>query len=326
MDLTSAYTPTMKKIIGYLRDYFKEDCSYPYLFLLMILLAGTVVLNFGYISEDTFIKNDPRAGWRLVKYLAGYFVMFGGAYALQAVMDRKDARLRDGRLWLLIAFAVVLFSVRAWWQQPTSWLAHVPLAYYTLIHKLIINLTGFVALCIPCTVYWLAVDRKTENLYGLKAKGVVLWPYFVLILLMLPLLLWAGTQPDFQQVYPRANHLYLQKEQPYYVAGTVLYELCYSLDYVVTEFFFRGFLIIAFARFVGSKAILPMCAFYVAIHFDKPLGECISSFFGGLILGILAYRTRSIYGGIIVHLGIALLMELVGWLHLAQTGNSLLIK
>ena len=96
------------------------------------------------------------------------------------------------------------------------------------------------------------------------------------------------------------------------------YESVYSLDYVVTEFFFRGFLIIPFARIVGPKAILPMCAFYVSIHFDKPLGECISSFFGGLMLGILAYRTKSVYGGVIVHLGIALGMELVGWWYRSQ--------
>ena len=307
----------MKKIIGYLRDYLRNDCNYYYLAVLMLLLAGCVAVNFGYVSEDEFIKADPRTGWRLVKYLGGYFAIFGGAYALQLLMD-KDKRLRSGKLWGLILFAVLLFSVRAWWRQPVGWLSHVPFAYYTLVHKLIINLTGFVVLCIPCAVYWFIADRKEQPLYGLKAKGVVLWPYFVLILLMLPLLLWAGTQQDFQAVYPRANHLYLDKSQPYYYAGTALYELCYSLDYAVTEFFFRGFLILAFMRFVGPKAILPMCAFYVAIHFDKPLGECISSFFGGLILGIVAYRSRSIYGGIIVHLGIALLMELIGWLHVAQ--------
>lgn len=306
----------MKKILQYLLDYFKKDCNYAYLILLMIGTGICVYLNFGYISEDVFIKADPREGWRLVKYLGGYFVVFGGAYALQMIIDYKDARLRNGKLWLLILFAVLLFSLRAWWRQPAGLMAHIPFEYYTVVYKIIINLTGFVFLCIPCFIYWWFADRKKEYYYGFTAKGVVLWPYFVLILLMVPLLLWAGTQPDFQSVYPRANHLNLSRDKPYYYLGTIAYELCYSLDYGVTEFFFRGFLIIAFARFVGPKAILPMCAFYVAIHFDKPLGECISSFFGGLMLGILSYRTKSIYGGIIVHLGIALLMELVGWMHI----------
>jgi membrane protease YdiL (CAAX protease family) len=305
----------MKKILHYLLDYFKKDCNYTYLILLMIGTGICVAINFGYVSEDVFIKGDPREGWRLIKYIGGYFVVFGGAYALQMAVDYKDARLRSGKLWLLILFAVLLFSLRAWWRQPVGLMGHVPFEYYTLIYKIIINLTGFFFLCIPCFIYWWFADRKREHYYGFTAKGVVLWPYFVLILFMVPLLLWAGTQPDFQRVYPRASHLSLSPDKPYYYLGTLAYEICYSLDYGVTEFFFRGFLIIAFARFVGPKSILPMCAFYVAIHFDKPLGECISSFFGGLMLGILAYRTRSIYGGIIVHLGIALLMELVGWMH-----------
>jgi membrane protease YdiL (CAAX protease family) len=305
----------MKKIIGYLGDYWKEQCNYRYLAVLMLLLAGAIAANFGYKSEDDWIKADPSEGSRLVKYLLGYTVVFGGAYALQAAIDYKDKRLRSGKLWILIFFAILLFSVRAWWHLPYPVLQQVPDAYYSLLYKLVSNLTGLVALCLPCWVYWLVADRKREPFYGFHAKGVVLWPYFVLILLMLPLLLWAGTQPDFQETYPRAARLRLTPDLKYYTSGTVAYEMVYSLDYVVTEFFFRGFLILAFARFVGPKAILPMCAFYVAIHFDKPLGECISSFFGGAILGVLAYRTRSIYGGIIVHLGIAMGMEIIGWVH-----------
>ena len=305
----------MKKIIGYIRDYLKEDCNFTYLIALMVFLAGCVYINFGIKSEDEFIKPDPSSTMRLVKYLVGYFIIFGGAYGLQALIDYKDTRLRSPKLWLLILFSVILFSVRAWWRLPVAWISHVTWEYFTLVYKVIINLTGLVLLCIPCAIYWFFVDRGEENLYGLKAKGVVLWPYFVLIAMMIPLLLWAGTQADFLDVYPRAARLSIPKTARYYVAGTALYEFCYSMDYVVTEFFFRGFLIIAFARFAGPKAILPMCAFYVSIHFDKPLGECISSFLGGGLLGILAYRSRSIYGGIIVHLGIALLMELVGWLH-----------
>jgi hypothetical protein len=57
-----------------------------------------------------------------------------------------------------------------------------------------------------------------------------------------------------------------------------------------------------------------MALFYCTIHFGKPLGECISSYFGGLILGAITLQTRAIWGGLIVHLGIAWLMELFGYL------------
>jgi membrane protease YdiL (CAAX protease family) len=242
--------------------------------------------------------------------------VFGGAYALQVALDR-DPALRSPKLWGLIVFAVVLFSIRAWYMPSWGLVSkYFPSPYGTVAYKFAINALGFVFLAIPVTIYWLVADRGKERLYGLHAKGVVLWPYFVLILLMLPLLFAAGSQADFQRVYPRASHLYIPRTDPHYWASTIAYETIYSVDYVVTEFFFRGFLIIPFARIIGPKAILPMCAFYVSIHFDKPLGEAISSFFGGLLLGVLAYRTKSIYGGVIVHLGIALCMELVGWYYL----------
>ena len=78
---------------------------------------------------------------------------------------------------------------------------------------------------------------------------------------------------------------------------------------------------LAFAHFVGKDAILPMAAFYCVIHFGKPLPECISSYFGGLLLGILVYKTHTIIGGLIVHLGIAWLMEAGG-----TVGNSFKLK
>jgi membrane protease YdiL (CAAX protease family) len=306
----------MKKIWGYLRHYFTEQCNYRYLVALAAFISLGIYLNFFVVSEDYWIKADPNAARRLLKYLCGYSAVFGGAYLLQILSD-KDRSLRSRKLWLLIAFAIAIFSLRAWyapdWQTIS---AHVPPRYTTLTWKLVVNTQSLVTLLLPCTLYWIIIDKARDQLYGFHAKGVVLWPYFVLLALMLPLLFATGSQADFQGVYPRAAHIGMLRKDAHWLSGTLAYESAYSLDYVMTEFFFRGFLIIPFARIIGPKAILPMCAFYVSVHFDKPLGECISSFFGGLILGVLAYRTKSIYGGVIAHLGIALGMELVGWWYL----------
>ena len=75
------------------------------------------------------------------------------------------------------------------------------------------------------------------------------------------------------------------------------------------EFFFRGFLILSLFRICGAKCIIPAACFYCAIHLGKPAGEAISSFWGGLVLGIISYNTKSIWGGLIVHLGMAWFME-----------------
>ncbi|HVS95102.1 MAG TPA: CPBP family intramembrane glutamic endopeptidase [Puia sp.] len=163
-----------------------------------------------------------------------------------------------------------------------------------------------------------AENLNRENLaaaVGLTRRNNKLAPYFLLLLAVLPLIALAATQPDFQSVYPKLRNLsfidgYAHPSWPW----KLLYELSYGLDFLGIELFFRGLLVIALLRFAGTDAILPMAAFYCTIHFGKPLGECISSFFGGLILGVLAARTRSILGGLTVHLGLAWCMELAGWI------------
>jgi Type II CAAX prenyl endopeptidase Rce1-like len=150
---------------------------------------------------------------------------------------------------------------------------------------------------------------------GLTARGFDARPYFLLLLLLIPVIVLASTQPDFLHYYPKVKNLafldgYTSPVWPWKLG----YELSYGLDFLTIELFFRGLLIVGLVRYAGPRAILPMAAFYCTVHFGKPLGECITSFFGGMVLGVLAYRTRSILGGLIVHLGLAWMMEIGGWL------------
>ena len=81
----------------------------------------------------------------------------------------------------------------------------------------------------------------------------------------------------------------------------------------MTEFFFRGMLVIGMAKILGKASVFPMVAMYVFIHLGKPMGEAISSSMGGFILGVIAYYSRNIWGGVCIHLGIAWLMEIAAF-------------
>ncbi len=302
----------MRKIIGLLKKYYQEHFSLSYFVPVFLFTALLIFINYKVGFERNYITREGHDGKRFLLYVAMYFVSFGGAYLLYLFSKKDRWILRSWKLWAMILFTVLIFSFRWWFYQYNAFVyAHVPILYQNIVIKYIINLSGFIWLFIPCAVYWFFVDRKEMPLYGFHAKGVVLRPYFFLVLLMLPLIAAATTQSDFLETYPRLLHTGLPRAGTKNVILNLIYELCYSIDFVNTEFFFRGFIILAFARFAGPRVILPMCVFYVAIHFEKPLGETISSFFGGWLLGILAYETRSIYGGVIVHLGIALMMEVV---------------
>jgi len=68
-------------------------------------------------------------------------------------------------------------------------------------------------------------------------------------------------------------------------------------------------MVIGMVGIMRRHAVLPMAVTYCFLHFGKPMAECISSFFGGYLLGVIAMYTRSIFGGCIIHMGIAFLME-----------------
>jgi membrane protease YdiL (CAAX protease family) len=173
---------------------------------------------------------------------------------------------------------------------------------------------GVFTMILPLLLIYVKYDRDQQHLYGLAPKRFDVKPYFIMLGFMLPLIIAASFLPSFLKQYPMYEtsraHLYMEIPEWMTVAG---YEIAYALNFVSIEFFFRGFLIIGMIRVLGRGAVLPMACVYCFLHFGKPMGEAISSIFGGYILGIIAYETRGVWGGVIVHVGIAWLMEFVAY-------------
>lgn len=85
----------------------------------------------------------------------------------------------------------------------------------------------------------------------------------------------------------------------------VLFEAAYGATFIGLEFFFRGFLVFAGQPVLGVHAVPVMAFAYCLLHLGKPMPEAVSSLIGGLILGYLALRLRSILAGVVAHLTIA---------------------
>jgi hypothetical protein len=236
--------------------------------------------------------------------------------------------MNKGLLQLLVV-AVLLFSAKMVHWDLSPWLPGSPGSlwnrYWVIVTQLPAKLLLlFGAMWVLWKTGWLAAPEMPDDTgsrrggfrraVGLTTKGLHAGPYFGLLLLLVPLVVLASTQPDFLRVYPKIKAIAFMSSYP----GPLWlrqsgYELSYGLDFLSIEVFFRGLLVIGLVRYAGEQAILPMAAFYCTIHFGKPLGECITSFAGGMALGVLAYRTRSVLGGLIIHLGLAWLMEVGGW-------------
>ena len=84
------------------------------------------------------------------------------------------------------------------------------------------------------------------------------------------------------------------------------------------EFFFRGFLLHACRPAFGANAVFVMCVPYLMIHFAKPWPEATGAILFGLFLGILALRSRSIWGGAAVHMTVALSMDMLALMQRGQ--------
>ncbi len=156
------------------------------------------------------------------------------------------------------------------------------------------------------------MDKQTKGLYGLCSGNHHVRAYLCLYIVILPLLIGVSFTNDFLSYYPYYKPWIFQNvfDNPVWL-NTLIAETVYMSDFLMVELIFRGALVIGMVKLLGRSAVLPMVAVYVGLHFGKPVMETISALFGGFFLGALAFQTRHIWGGVIIHMGIALVIELL---------------
>ncbi|HEV3324886.1 MAG TPA: CPBP family intramembrane glutamic endopeptidase [Puia sp.] len=311
----------MRAFFDYLSAYWRSS-SRPAFFITVFFIASLVTVNYTVGIEHRILTSGP---WYVV--YGGFFLFYSLVIALAWGLQYEwggapgqrpgSPRFFQPRFLLLLLLAPLFFAAKMVHWDLSPLLPSTPPwnRYWLIVLQLPAKLLLLCTLLIACWKTGLLEGDSLRGSFGLTTKGVNTRLYFGLLLLLIPVVALASTQPDFLRVYPKVKNIafingYASPVWPW-KAG---YELSYGLDFLSIELFFRGLLVIGLVRYAGEQAILPMAAFYCTIHFGKPLGECITSFFGGLALGVLAYRTRSILGGLIIHLGLAWMMELGGWL------------
>jgi membrane protease YdiL (CAAX protease family) len=153
----------------------------------------------------------------------------------------------------------------------------------------------------------LAMPGERVRDYHLSFKGFFkhLWIYVLLFGLVLPAVIVASTTPQFRHTYP----FYRLANRSQFDLWS--WELLYAIQFVSLEIFFRGVLLQGLRRALGSNAIFVMIVPYCMIHYGKPLPETLGAIGAGIILGTVAMRTRSIWGGVMIHVGVATTMDVL---------------
>lgn len=165
--------------------------------------------------------------------------------------------------------------------------------------------TSAVYFLIPAFVIKVIFKERIRDFgFHFEKKAWVLLLYLVLFLIVIPFVYFVSDSPAFLRKYP------FYKQAASSLFDLFFWEAGYGFQFFMLEFFFRGFLLFALSRYIGAFAIFVMVLPYTMIHFTKPLPETCGAVITGITLGTLALRTRSIYGGVIIHTAVAWSMDL----------------
>jgi len=167
--------------------------------------------------------------------------------------------------------------------------------------------TSALFLLVPMIIVRFGFKHRLRD-YGLNLalQRRDLWLYVGLFAAVVPLVLLASRRADFQSIYPFYRGAFQASARE-----ILAWEAAYLTQFVALEFFFRGFLVLGSSRIVGRASIWLAMIPYAMLHYHKPAPEAFAAIVAGVVLGEVAYRTRSIAGGVIVHVGVAGTMELL---------------
>ena len=149
--------------------------------------------------------------------------------------------------------------------------------------------------------------------YGLRMRGIGSHGrvYAVLLAVSVPFVVLASFSPAFQAKYPFYDLGPGEGLWP----NMGLWWVVYGLQFVALEFFFRGFMVHGLSERFGYLSVFVMMVPYNMLHYGKPVAEALAAILGGIVLGLLALRSRSIWWGVGVHVGVAATMDVAALAH-----------
>jgi membrane protease YdiL (CAAX protease family) len=171
---------------------------------------------------------------------------------------------------------------------------------------------------VPAIVIALRGERIADH--GLAFEGLLehAWIYALCYAVVFVCVVVVSFDPQFTSYYP----FYRQSHRSWLDFG--LWELLYAAQFFGLEFFFRGYWLKAARTSMGSHAIFAMVVPYVMIHFGKPLPETLAAIVAGVVLGTLAMRTGSIWSGFLIHVSVAVSMDVAALLQTTGLPRELL--
>ncbi|MBN2663780.1 MAG: CPBP family intramembrane metalloprotease [Bacteroidales bacterium] len=304
----------MKEIYREIKEHLKKDFNlYAYLYVLLFTFIS-LFIYYIFKSGRGFIYKNFGSTRGIIDLIIFYLFTYFAVIIPILIIKKKTFVLKSKEFWVKTLSLILVFGFFSGFYKLDSFAIKIGDNQYEQYY--LAYIFAYLKMIFPVTLVMIALkikyDKKDKHFYGLRKQGLNYKPYFLFLLILLPLVISASFMPDFLSYYPRFKFwIFPEMFGLKSFMQTVFFKLSYAVSFVSTEFFFRGAFVIGLARILDKDSVLAMASFYCFSHFGKPVGEAISAFFGGYILGVIALNHKNINGGIIVHIGLAFLMEAV---------------
>jgi membrane protease YdiL (CAAX protease family) len=145
--------------------------------------------------------------------------------------------------------------------------------------------------------------------------------YILLVVFLLVAGVVAAYNPALYRYYPYSRTL-LHRVTAGKIGLFFLHSLFYLLFYYLPwEFFFRGFLVFPIVRLsargtndITAPVVIALASLQAIpsalLHFHHPFTEVLTALPFGVVLGCLAWRTRSLLPGLLLHFTVGISMDL----------------
>ncbi len=309
----------MKELLQQIIRFTQAHFNWKLFASVLVFILLCVALNYGFSLYKDYIYHTPDKllkGFKNALLLGVPFLVV--CLFISLFTDHKEFWRHLG-FWARILVFFGIWNVSYAW-DPLDFLKPGLTGHaFIFVSRTVNRLESMVNVVLPLVVAYFLFERESyKSMYGIRSTHWDWKPYLILFLLLVVTIGLGSFFNDLRAYYPR----YLLTQGGEYAATSgfdewilvAIYELAYGSDFISIELFFRGALVLAFYRYLGGYVVLAMVASYVCLHFGKPLTEALSSAVGGYVLGVIALHSRNIWGGVVLHVGVAWLMEFYGWL------------
>lgn len=230
-------------------------------------------------------------------------------YILEPLREQQELKPIDSKALtggLLAAFCLVTGPVAATALGKYLTAFAVEPHFPPQLAYLVGRFVGYVGIWIAVPLAMLPVLRFRCSDIDLKlGKLHEIAPVLMgLFLIMVAPIILASSTPSFQAMYP------YWKGAEQNTSTLLIWWAIWSLSFLATEFFFRGFLLTLSKPYIGGYCVLFSTLPYALTHLGKPYLEMLGSIPAGIVLASLALRARTIWGGFLLHIGVAITMDL----------------